>query len=101
MAETDLLLKADKVLTDAERAAFLARFPRLQGAHVADVLEILVSHDENLDVIEPIFEAHEVFIGNGAAVKLAVHLVAGIQDGEVAWEAVREMANRIRPGAAA
>jgi hypothetical protein len=49
-------------LTAAEREQFLAktsRWPGMNGADVADILELTVDHDLYLEETEPFFEAHE------------------------------------------
>jgi hypothetical protein len=54
------LLAVAHSLTEAERVLFLGRvarsYPRLNGADVADVLELTVDHDMFLDQTEPFFE---------------------------------------------
>lgn len=53
---TQAVLAVEAIMTPEERQAFLARLvdanPRLQGAQVADLLDILENGDARLDVLE-------------------------------------------------
>lgn len=57
---TSLVLTADRMLDDAERARFLGAFtlvnPHWRGAHVADILDELRNCDAHLDRIEAAFD---------------------------------------------
>jgi hypothetical protein len=58
----DVCLAVQEALSYEERKKFLANTvrdnPRLQGAKVADVLDILCDHNTYLDLVEPMYEAH-------------------------------------------
>jgi hypothetical protein len=94
--QTDVWLAADAAVTEDERRAFLDRFPRLRGAYVADVLDILDNHDEYLDVLEPMHEEHGADVPNKRVLTAATLLCAGIHGADaVTWGRVRELAERI------
>ena len=79
MTDTDELLAIERALTDAEMHQFLAdvkdRWPRLDGAKVADVLEHTTSYDMFLDKTEPFFEGHGPELPDGAPVTAVLHLL--------------------------
>ena len=100
MHTTDRDLAIDQAMTAAERTTFLAAFtllnPHWRGAHVADVLQVLGESDSHLEVVEPMYEAHEKEVSNprliGPATR-AVYLVHGPEG--VTWERVRELIARV------
>lgn len=97
--KTDLLLAADQAVSPEERRAFLDHFPKMQGAHVADILEMLDDNDAHLDVVEPMYEQHAHEVPEPGLLAIATHLCIGIR-GDVTgvdWESVRELVERIRP----
>lgn len=55
----DAALAVDRALTELERAKILGKFRRsnLNGAEVADILDILDNHDALLELREPFYEA--------------------------------------------
>lgn len=58
---TDIYVKVEQLLTEEERALFLARVtksnPQLSGAHVADILAMMDDSDFHLELVEPAFDA--------------------------------------------
>jgi hypothetical protein len=95
---TAILLAADKAVTPAEREAFLRHFPRQQGAHVADVLDMLDNSDAYLEVVEPMYEMHNEAVAEPRLLRIATLLRVGILGSadNVTWEAVQELVDRIR-----
>jgi len=63
MTGRDPLVLLQEALDDEETRQFLAevarRWPRMAGAHVADVLEHTTDYDLFLDATEPFFDEHE------------------------------------------
>lgn len=59
----DKYIQVQNAMAPEAREVFLKNFfeanPRWRGAHVADVLAELDNVDANLDLIEPLFEAHK------------------------------------------
>jgi hypothetical protein len=66
-------------LTEAERAMFLGKvarkYPRLDGAHVDDVLDITTDHDMFLDKTEPFYERFGAQLPETGAVTFALHVI--------------------------
>lgn len=97
-AATKDMLAVDRALTDEERARFLTevynKMPRLQGAHVADVLDIWNNSDAFLGLVEPFWEQHceELDAIRGAV--YAVYAVLVLDDGSLKIETVRDLAQR-------
>jgi hypothetical protein len=77
MTERDPLVLLQEALDDAETHQFLAasrdRWPRLDGARVADVLEMTTSHDLFLGQTEPFFEAHPDELRGARGVTAVLH----------------------------
>jgi hypothetical protein len=77
MTERDPLVLIQEALTDGEVCQFLdeaaRRWPGTEGAHVADVLELTISHDEFLDQTEPFFEEHGDHLPAAAPNTAALH----------------------------
>lgn len=75
------LMAVTHSLTAAERTLFLGkvarRYPRLDGAGVADVLDLTTDHDMFLDKTEPFYEKFGGHLPEGAghATILAVHAI--------------------------
>jgi hypothetical protein len=96
---THTLLAIQAAITADEREAFLARFPSMRGAHVADILDRVNEPYMILTVIEPMREQHERDVPEPHLLALVAQLCLGIH-GEVAavtWEVVRAMVERVRP----
>jgi hypothetical protein len=79
--EDGQLMAVAHSLTEAERTAFLGKvtrtYPRLNGADVADVLELTADHDMFLDRTEPFFEKFEAQMPDGVhyAPRFAAHVI--------------------------
>ena len=97
-ARTADVLAIDRSLYDDERARFLAeaynRMPRLQGAHVADILDIWESADAFLGLVEPFWEAHDEELSRIRGAVYAVYAALVLDDGSLTIERVRELAQR-------
>ncbi|HIH2745017.1 TPA: hypothetical protein ACYLN4_000686 [Burkholderia lata] len=95
---TSILIAADKAVTTDERKAFLGHFPRQQGAHVADILDMLDNSDAYLEVVEPMYEMHGEAVSEPGLLRIATLLRVGIlgSSENVTWEAVQELIGRIR-----
>jgi hypothetical protein len=95
---TSILIAADKAVTPLERKAFLGHFPRQQGAHVADILDMLDNSDAYLEVVEPMYEMHGDAVSEPGLLRIATLLHVGIlgSTDNVTWEAVQELVDRIR-----
>lgn len=82
------LLAVERAMTLEEREQFLARFvginPHYDGAHVADILDILNDSDSHLDVTEPLLEAHADEIGEDVQLASLCTLAAIYAHGEIA-----------------
>ena len=65
MNDAHAAVRAEELLTSEERALVLglcARlYPRLRGAGVADILDILWDHDQFLDYLEPFYEKNDPY----------------------------------------
>lgn len=90
---TKALLAADRTCSDEERERFLGHFPRLRGAHVADVLDILNDADYRLDVLEPLAEAHDEWAREHA---YATYLLLYTRDTTPTWDEVHGRALAIQ-----
>jgi hypothetical protein len=79
MTERDPLVLIQESLTDAEVRQFLdeaaRRWPRTDGAHVADVLELTTSHDMFLDQTEPFFDVFGDLLPTGTPNTAVLHLL--------------------------
>ena len=67
---THLFLGVEAILSPEEKSLFLenvfAEAPRLRGAHVADVLDLMSDYDMHLEVTEPQYEEHaDVIVAYG------------------------------------
>jgi len=97
-AATKDVLAVAGCLTAEERARFLAevynRMPRLQGAAVADILDIWQNCDAFLGLVEPFWEAHEDELWHTRGAIYAVYAALVLDDGSLKIETVRELANR-------
>jgi hypothetical protein len=70
------LMAVSRALTQNEVAAILARssqWPGMDGAGVADVLDMTVDYDEFLSVTEPFHEAHHAELGDNYGTVYALH----------------------------
>jgi hypothetical protein len=70
------LMALTRALTPDEMAAILARsngWPGMDGAGVADVLDMTVDYDEFLAETEPFYEAHHRELGDNYGTVYAVH----------------------------
>lgn len=99
MDQTDIVLAVQKALTEEERNVFLQKFtwlnPRWQGAHVADVLQALDERDEDLSVVEPLYEAHGGEVPEPGLIAAAARVVVTLK-GSAPWEEVRGLVERTR-----
>jgi hypothetical protein len=97
-AMTKDVLAVDRCLTDDERARFLAevynKMPRLNGAHVADILDIWQSADAFLGLTEPFWEEHRDELQRTRNIVYAVYAALVLDDGSLRIETVRELAQR-------
>jgi len=75
--ETDALLAVARALTEDEQrdlmAAVTARWPRLDGADPADVLDLTDNADMFLDLTEPFFELHGGELPDVRGLRYAAH----------------------------
>lgn len=99
---TDMLIAAQRALTETETEQFLANFvalnPSWRGAHVADVLEVLDSTDAHLGVIESLYDDHQKDVPEPRLLAIAGYLSIYV-DGNpdvVAWERVQGFVERVR-----
>jgi hypothetical protein len=97
-AVTHDVLAVDRCLTEDERALFLsrvvARMPRLDGAHVADILDIWQSGDAYLSLTEPFWDAHRAELTRTRGVVYAVYAALVLDDGSLNIETVRDLVQR-------
>jgi hypothetical protein len=97
-AATEDVLAVDRCLTDDERALFLSRvvtrMPRLDGAHVADILDIWQNCDAFLGLVEPFWGAHEAELWHTRGAVYAVYAALVLDDGSLKIETVRDLVQR-------
>ena len=95
-ARTADVLAVDRCLTPEERALFLTevynRMPRLNGAHVADILDIWDSADAFLGLTEPFWEAHAAELDGIRGARFALYAALVLDEGSLNIETVRGLA---------
>lgn len=91
---TIYFIAADKALTSAERESFLDRFPRQNGAHVADILSMMDNADANLELVEAMYDEHASEVAEPGLLSTACHVCAVLD--QKSWEHISSMVDRIR-----
>ncbi|PBV09243.1 hypothetical protein CJU35_05145 [Pseudomonas aeruginosa] len=91
---SNFFIAADKALTSAERESFLDRFPRQNGAHVADILSMMDNADSNLELIEAMYDEHGSEVDEPGLLSTACHVCAVLD--QTSWSDVSAMVDRIR-----
>jgi hypothetical protein len=98
----DTVLLVEKAMTSEEREQFMRKWltinPRYNGATVADVLDELIEGDANLDVVEPIWEAHHDDFDDLGMPQLlrACTLAMLYTHGQVYWMGVSDLLGRAK-----
>jgi hypothetical protein len=101
---THLFLGVEAILSEEEKDRFLTNVcetnPGLQGAHVADVLDMFDNYDMHLEVTEPQYEEHAeeiVAYGIPRLFTLCCYLALYLHpddDDEARWEHTKEFIAR-------
>lgn len=92
----DALMALARALTEDETAVILAkaaRWPGMNGAGLADIIDHTVEYDEFLNRTEPFFMAHDKDFDSDYAPAYAAHALI-LLDRELTVEAVRELMAR-------
>jgi hypothetical protein len=95
-----LLTAAETAMTRAQRQQFLDRFPQQRGAQVADILDILLDTDSNVEVIEQIAEQFGSRVPEPGLLAVAVQIANAIDYQALfmrPWETLEPLIERIRP----
>lgn len=104
MSNPDMALAVERAMTSAERERFNANFLRLnpawRGATCADILDSLDSVDAHLDVIEPLYLAHQSEVPEPGLLSMATYAAIYVNDSagdvERSWVGALAIIERMR-----